>query len=112
MRVAILDDYQRVALASADWSAVRSRADIDVFTEHIERTEALVRVLEPYDVVWLEDIIQPDSAGDLARLVRETRVPQAVSERRMTRFAFSTFFERTAITASTETSSSVSCQQS
>ena len=51
MRVAILDDYQRVALASADWSAVRSRADIDVFTEHIERTEALVRVLEPYDVV-------------------------------------------------------------
>jgi phosphoglycerate dehydrogenase-like enzyme len=51
MRVAILDDYQRVALASADWSAVRSLADIDVFTEHIERTEALVRVLEPYDVV-------------------------------------------------------------
>jgi len=51
MRVAILDDYQRVALASADWSAVRSRADIDVFTEHIERTEALVRVLEPYDIV-------------------------------------------------------------
>jgi len=51
MRVAILDDYQRVALASADWSAVRSLADIDVFTEYIERTEALVRVLEPYDVV-------------------------------------------------------------
>ena len=51
MRVAILDDYQQVALASADWSAVRSLADIDVFTEHIARTEALVRVLEPYDVV-------------------------------------------------------------
>jgi phosphoglycerate dehydrogenase-like enzyme len=51
MRVAILDDYQRVALASADWSAVRSLADIDVFTEYIARTEALVRVLEPYDVI-------------------------------------------------------------
>src|ERR1700691_2711482 len=51
MRVAILDDYQRVALASADWSAVRAVADIDVFTEYIERTEALVRVLEPYDVI-------------------------------------------------------------
>jgi phosphoglycerate dehydrogenase-like enzyme len=51
MRVAILDDYQRVALASADWSAVRSLADIDVFTEYIARTEALVRALEPYDVI-------------------------------------------------------------
>ena len=51
MRVAILDDYQQVALATADWSAVRSLADIDVFTEHIARTEALVRVLEPFDVI-------------------------------------------------------------
>ncbi len=51
MRVAILDDYQQVALASADWSAVRSLADIDVFTEYIARTEALVRALEPYDVI-------------------------------------------------------------
>ncbi len=51
MRVAILDDYQRVALASADWSAVRSLAEIDVFSEHIARTEALVRALEPYDVI-------------------------------------------------------------
>jgi phosphoglycerate dehydrogenase-like enzyme len=47
MRVAILDDYQQVALASADWPS----ADITVFTEHIERTEALVRVLEPFDVI-------------------------------------------------------------
>jgi len=51
MRVAILDDYQQAALGSADWSAVRALADIDVFTEYIARTEALVRVLEPYDVI-------------------------------------------------------------
>jgi phosphoglycerate dehydrogenase-like enzyme len=51
MRVAILDDYQQVALASADWSAVRALGEIDVFTEHIGRTEALVRALEPYDVI-------------------------------------------------------------
>ena len=42
MRVAILDDYQQVCLASTDWSAVRTVAEIDVFTEHIARTEALV----------------------------------------------------------------------
>jgi phosphoglycerate dehydrogenase-like enzyme len=51
MRVAILDDYQQVALASTDWSAVRELAGITVFTEHIARTEALVRALEPFDVV-------------------------------------------------------------
>ncbi len=51
MRVAILDDYQQVALASADWSAVRSLAEIDVFTEYIARTDALVRALESFDVV-------------------------------------------------------------
>ncbi len=51
MRVAILDDYQQVSLASADWSAVRSLGEIDVFTEHIGRTEALVRELEPFDVI-------------------------------------------------------------
>src|ERR1700737_213655 len=51
MRVAILDDYQQVSLASADWSAVRSLGEIDVFTEHIARTDALVRALEPFDVI-------------------------------------------------------------
>ena len=51
MRVAILDDYQQVSLASADWSPVRSLAEIDVFAQHIARTEALVSALEPYDVV-------------------------------------------------------------
>jgi phosphoglycerate dehydrogenase-like enzyme len=47
MRVAILDDYQQVTLAGADWPD----AEITVFTEHIARTEALVRALEPFDVI-------------------------------------------------------------
>jgi len=51
MRVAILDDYQQVSLASADWSQVRALAEIDVFAQHIARTEALVSALEPYDVI-------------------------------------------------------------
>lgn len=46
------------------------------------------RAVEPLGVLWMEDICQPDSAEDLARLVRETRVPQAVSERLITRFPF------------------------
>ncbi len=56
----------------------------------------IARALEPYNVVWMEDIIQPDSADDLARLVKETRVPQCVSERLCTRFAFREVLERRA----------------
>ena len=48
----------------------------------------ICRAVEPLGVLWVEDICQPDSAEDLARLVRETRVPQAVSERLITRFPF------------------------
>jgi galactonate dehydratase len=56
----------------------------------------IARALEPYDVIWMEDIIQPDSVDDLARLVRETRVPQAVSERRFTRYAYRDILARQA----------------
>jgi phosphoglycerate dehydrogenase-like enzyme len=67
MRVAILDDYQQVALASADWSAVRELAEITVFTEYIARTEALVRVLEPFNVVVA---MRERTAFDAERLSR------------------------------------------
>jgi L-alanine-DL-glutamate epimerase-like enolase superfamily enzyme len=56
----------------------------------------IARSLEPYDVIWMEDIIQPDSVDDLARLVQETRVPQAVSERLFTKFAYREVLERRA----------------
>jgi len=56
----------------------------------------IARALEPYDVIWMEDIIQPDSVDDLARLVSETRVPQCVSERLFTKYAFREVLERRA----------------
>jgi galactonate dehydratase len=48
----------------------------------------ICRAVEPIGVLWAEDLCQPDSAEDLARLVRETKVPQGVSERLISRFAF------------------------
>ncbi|MCU1495025.1 MAG: hypothetical protein JWO62_2789 [Acidimicrobiaceae bacterium] len=48
----------------------------------------IARAVEPLDVLWMEDICQPDSPEDLSRLVRETKVPQAVSERLISRFPF------------------------
>jgi phosphoglycerate dehydrogenase-like enzyme len=70
MRVAILDDYQQVALASADWSGVRERAEIHVFTSHIARTEALVDALEPFDVIVAMRERTPFDAERLGRLPR------------------------------------------
>ncbi len=34
-KIAVLDDYQNVALESADWSVLRDRADIAVFQDHL-----------------------------------------------------------------------------
>ena len=35
MKIAILDDYQNVALTLADWSRVAGKAEITVFTDHV-----------------------------------------------------------------------------
>jgi len=51
MKVAILDDYQNVALQLADWSAVRRRAEITVFNDHLGDPAAVVERLRPFDVV-------------------------------------------------------------
>jgi phosphoglycerate dehydrogenase-like enzyme len=51
MKVAILDDYQNVALELADWSSVASRAEITVFNDHVADPEAVVERLLPFDVI-------------------------------------------------------------
>ena len=50
-RVAVLDDYQEVALSSADWSAIVGRADVTVFTDHIADRGELAGRLAPYEVI-------------------------------------------------------------
>jgi phosphoglycerate dehydrogenase-like enzyme len=51
VRIAVLDDYQGVALRLADWSQVEKRAHVDVFSDHIADTEAVVERLLTYDIV-------------------------------------------------------------
>jgi len=51
MKIAILDDYQNVALKMADWSALSGRAEITVFNDHVRDPSALVERLLPFDVV-------------------------------------------------------------
>jgi phosphoglycerate dehydrogenase-like enzyme len=50
-KIAVLDDYQNAALESADWSALRDRADIAVFQDHFADSDAVIEGLLPFDVI-------------------------------------------------------------
>jgi len=50
-RCAILDDYQNVALTSADWSKVANDVDITVFDRHLGGPDNVVKALAPFDIV-------------------------------------------------------------
>jgi len=49
-KVAILDDYSRVALQVADWSSVQNLSEITVFDHHLSEDEA-ADALRPFDVL-------------------------------------------------------------
>ncbi len=53
LRVAVLDDYQGVALMMADWSRLAGSAKVDTFTDHAAEPAALTARLAAYDVVVL-----------------------------------------------------------
>jgi len=50
-RLAILDDYQKVALDSADWDSLPPSTSVDVFHDNIKDRDALVARLQPYDIL-------------------------------------------------------------
>ncbi|MBN3765656.1 D-2-hydroxyacid dehydrogenase family protein [Burkholderia sp. Ac-20365] len=51
VRVAVLDDYQNVALDLADWSPLKNRAEITVFNDHLADSAKVIERLKPFDVV-------------------------------------------------------------
>jgi phosphoglycerate dehydrogenase-like enzyme len=70
MQVAILDDYQNVALSMADWSEVAARATITVFNDHVADPDAVVERLEPFDVVCVMRERTPLARNVIERLPR------------------------------------------
>jgi phosphoglycerate dehydrogenase-like enzyme len=68
MRIAILDDYTRAALDSADWDSLG--AEVTVFAEHITGTSSLAAALEPFDVIVAMRERTPFSAALLRLLPR------------------------------------------
>jgi phosphoglycerate dehydrogenase-like enzyme len=69
-KVAILDDYQNVALEMADWTAVAERADITVFNDHIADPNDLVDRLAWFDVVFVMRERTPLPSSVIERLPR------------------------------------------
>ena len=51
--VAVLDDYQGVAMKIADWSKVSDRANVTVFQDHLASEDAVAERLAPFDVVCI-----------------------------------------------------------
>jgi phosphoglycerate dehydrogenase-like enzyme len=50
LKIALLDDYARIALKSADWSVLKGKAEITVFDRHLSEDEAAT-LLKPFDVL-------------------------------------------------------------
>ena len=67
MNVALLDDYQNVAMQMADWSSLAPRATVTAFADHLDDVDALAERLQPFDVVVL--------------MRERTRVPRVLLER-------------------------------
>ena len=68
MKIAVLDDYQNVALKMADWSGLADRAQVDVYNDHLAGSDDVVNRLRPYDVVCVMRERTPLNRGIIERL--------------------------------------------
>ena len=67
-RIAVLDDYQDVALSLADWSVLNARAAVTVFNDHLSDPEAVVERLQPFDIVCVMRERTPMTRAIIERL--------------------------------------------
>ncbi len=68
MKIAILDDYQRVARDLADWDRLPAGSDLVVFDRHIADREELAAALQPFEVIVIMRERTPFPAELLERL--------------------------------------------
>src|SRR5215472_5491625 len=50
-RCAVLDDYQKVALASADWSKVTGDVEVTVFDQPFKNADEVRRALQGFQII-------------------------------------------------------------
>ena len=66
--IAVLDDYQNVAVSMADWSVIEGRATITVFNDHLADADAVVARLMPFDIVCVMRERTPMTRAIIERL--------------------------------------------
>ena len=71
--------------------AVGSKADL-LFGTHGQFTTSgairLAKRIEPYDPLWFEEPVPPESPEEMARVARQTSIPVATGERLTTKYEF------------------------
>ncbi|HYM70456.1 MAG TPA: NAD(P)-dependent oxidoreductase, partial [bacterium] len=68
MRVAVLDDYQGVALTMADWGALGAGVQVEVFRDHLKDEGEIAARLAPFAAVVAMRERTPFGASLLERL--------------------------------------------
>jgi len=68
VRIAVLDDYQNVALSLADWSVLDARATVAIFNGHLADSDAVVKRLQPFDIVCVMRERTPMTRAIIERL--------------------------------------------
>jgi phosphoglycerate dehydrogenase-like enzyme len=66
--VAVLDDYQGIALAMADWDTLGPQVRVEAFSDHLADEDAIASRLAPFEVVVAMRERTPFGAGLLGRL--------------------------------------------
>lgn len=51
IKIAILDDYQNIALSTTDWSQINSGAKITVFSDHLSDINDIIARLLPFNIL-------------------------------------------------------------
>ena len=51
MKIALLDDYQQIALKAADWPSLPAGTEVKSFARNIADRAELLRELQPFDVI-------------------------------------------------------------
>src|ERR1700686_3135264 len=67
-RIAVLDDYQHVALLLADWSVLDGRATVTAFNDHLADSDAAVERLQPFDIICVMRERTPMARAIIERL--------------------------------------------
>ena len=68
LKVAVLDDYQGVALSFADWSRVQAACEVRIFDRNLKTVDEAVAALAGFDVICLMRERMPVPAALIERL--------------------------------------------